>query len=158
MSDPRIETTDKKDPPDAPVDVSFHLVPFPAEAGFASVSCSNTVGTIRLTYLAGGDPTTLTFQPNSPIYDIQNASCAGNVVIPLGRADGKPQVVLLTFDNNRKRVVWPPPPTPPTPEPGVICVVVALSFPAANRQEKVFVKRNLNPGEATTVHVVLSPA
>ena len=75
MSDPRIETTNSKaSPGDPAVDVSYHLVPFPEEAGFASVSCSNTVGTIRLTYLAGGDPVTLTFQPNSPIYDIQNAS------------------------------------------------------------------------------------
>src|SRR5437660_1549612 len=120
MADPRIETTSTKSP-DNPVDVSYHLVPFPVEAGFASVSCSNTAGTIRLTYTAGGDPPTLTFQPNSPIYNIQNTSCAGNVVVPLGRTDGKPQVVVLTFDNNRKQVPSPD----PDKDAGIICVVVA---------------------------------
>jgi hypothetical protein len=153
MADPRIETTSTKSP-DNPVDVSYHLVPFPVEAGFASVSCSNTAGTIRLTYIGGGDPTTLMFQPNSPIYNIQNTSCAGNVVVPLGRTDGKPQVVVLTFDNNRKQVPSPD----PDKDAGIVCVVVALSFPAANKQEKVLVKRKLMPGDGTTVHVVFSPA
>jgi hypothetical protein len=150
MTDPRIETTSTKTPPDDAVDVSYHLVPFPVEAGFASVSCSNTAGTIRLTYTAAGDPATLIFQPNSPIYDIQNSSCAGNVVVPLGRTDARPQVVVLTFDNNRKPAAGA--------DPGIICVVVALSFPAANKQEKVLVKRKLMPGDGTTVHVVFSPA
>jgi hypothetical protein len=94
MADPRIETTSTKSTVDDPVDVSFHLVPFPDEVSFATVSCSTTAGTIRLSYTAAGDLATLTFQPLSPIYNIQNSSCAGNVVVPLGRADGKPQVVV----------------------------------------------------------------
>jgi hypothetical protein len=75
-------------------------------------------------------------------------------VIPLGRADGKPQVAVLTFDNNRRQASSPA----PIKDAGVICVVVALSFPAANKQEKVLVKRQLMPGDGTTVHVVFSPA
>jgi hypothetical protein len=154
MADPRIETTSTKSPVDDPVDVSYHLVPFPDEVGFASISCSSTAGTVRLSYTAAGEPATLTFQPNSPIYNIQNPSCAGNVVVPLGRADGKPQVAVLTFDNNRKQLPSPD----PAKDAGIICVVVALSFPAANKQEKVLVKRKLMPGDGTTVHVVFSPA
>lgn len=127
------------------VDVSYHVVPFPAGVGYAAVSCSATRGVIRLTRTSAGEQVTSVFQPDSPIYHIQNDSCAGNVLLPLVSNNNAPLVVLATFDNNSK-------------EPAVITVVVALSFPPHEKQHRLLVKRKLSARQSTTVHVVFPEA
>jgi hypothetical protein len=122
-------------------DVSYHRVPFPPGVGYASVSCSTTCGQIRLTRTTAAEPATVTFLPDSPIYNIQNSSCAGNLILPLEPRPGLPLVVLITFDNNS------------TAE-GVVTVVVALSFPPEDKQQRVFLRRKLPAKQSTTVHVV----
>ncbi len=129
--------------PSDPLDASFHLVAYPPEARFATVSCATTNGTIRLTKSTEGDPSSLFFSPDSPVFNLHNPSCAGNVVIPLQVSSGKPEVVVVTFCNT-------------STEPGSICVVVALSFPPEDQQKRLIVKRNLASRQSTVLHIVLS--
>jgi hypothetical protein len=136
--------------PDPAVDVSFHLVPYPAGVGYASVSCSTTKGLIHVTRTHGNESQSQTFLPDSPIYNIQNSSSAGNLIVPLESGDGRPIVVLITFDNNRKIKEDGGIPG----EDGIVTVVVALSYPPADKQQRVLLKRKLPPQQSTAVHIV----
>ena len=136
---------------DPEADASFHVVPFPVEARFATVSCYTTNGLIRITTAVDANPTTLAIAPDSPIYNLKNPACAGNLVVPLTNAGGKPIVVAVTFCNDCQ----------PDPAPGdmggTICVVVGLSFPPPDKQMRLVVKRSLKSKNATLVHIVFSP-
>lgn len=136
---------------DPEADASFHVVPFPAEARFATISCYTTNGLIRITTAADVAPTTLAIAPDSPIYNLKNPACAGNVVVPLANAGGKPIVVAVTFCNDCQ------PDPAPDDKGGTICVLVGLSFPPPDKQMRLVVKRLLKSKNATLVHIVFSP-
>lgn len=101
---------------------------------------------IRLTRSTEGDPTVFVFSPDSPVYNLKNPACGGNVIVPLGTSSGKPVVVALTFCNNSAE------------DDAIICVVVALSFPPPDQQKQLVVKRHLKCKNGTVVHIVLTPA
>lgn len=120
----------------------FATVRYPAEAKFAAVHAAATAGTITLRYTAAGREGVERVVPLSPVYNLNNAAAGGNVVVPLGAADGVPEVVAVTAVND-------------SAAPGELCVVVGVShLPAANQNQLTFTLDVPANGGSAFAHLV----
>jgi hypothetical protein len=125
-----------------PSATKFATIRYPAEARFAAVHAAVTAGAITLRSAAAGREAVERVVPLSPVYNLNNAAAGGNVVLPLGAADGAPEVVAVTAVND-------------SASPGELCVVVGVShLPAANQQQLVFTLDVPANGGSAFAHLV----
>lgn len=102
----------------------FVTVRYPGEAKFAAVHAAVTRGVLFIRVAAGGAVAAEQAQPGSPVYNLKNAACGRNVVVPLGSADGAPELVAVTAVND-------------SDEDGSLSVVVGVSYlPEATQKAK----------------------
>lgn len=78
----------------------FATIRYPSEAKFAVVHAAVDKGTILIRSAAGGTLTDERALPESPVYNLNNAACGRNTIIPLGATLGVPEVVAVTAVND----------------------------------------------------------
>lgn len=125
-------------------DAKFFLVNYPREAGFASIHCATSRGTVHISAAAGGAVSETGAQPLSPAYHLNNAAGGRNLTIPLGANAGKPETVAVTFVNDSR-------------ESADASVVVAVSFLPQENQGKVNEDLIVPAGKSAFVHIVFNP-
>ena len=79
---------------------SCHTVPFPPEVNYSFVNASATKGTIVMTALCNGIEQRHAVRPVSPLYDLDNPACSGNLLVPLRQPPSQSAVAIITFCND----------------------------------------------------------
>jgi hypothetical protein len=84
-------------------DAQALFVPYPANVLFAAVSAAMTGGNIHVTRTDEHGTATQTFRPDSPLFNLTNPACGGNLVCPLDPQTTGATVVVLTFTNTTEK-------------------------------------------------------
>ena len=120
---------------------SCHTIPSPPEVGFGFVSAHASRGEITISSSVGGSSQRDKFRPASPLYDLNNPACSGNLVLPVNDAQFHGAIVTVTICNDSK-------------EDGFVMVLAGAGYAVASNQPKVVVHRKLPSKNSTMVNIV----